>query len=370
MDVKRLPPNHIALAATGALSPRAATIATDGSTVPLLPALHDIPLPFELKMEHAVAGGCISGARHHIPVGLGDSSLCKYRRTKVEQENIGEGSGHAIRSISDCPSHPTVSFRSPIHKQPRRVTVPSALSLLSPGALHLGQDEATTCLSTDLCFSNTGFALMLANLPRTLQIQGIFDLLSSFGIAKAQATVRMPLIGENKGHCWVYFFDKADALHFAERASDHPFPKSRKRLSIRPTVMQNIRHFAMPIRPFGDHVKNDRAWKALDCHKPRVLSACARQEGRQAEQCPRQDDHIRRVPKHSVGKSFFEGELNQRVALRAQLIRSIIVSVLLSTMLFSDGPIIWTAQSPERPVIRAALSTERTDALVARKAGH
>lgn len=64
-------------------------------------------------------------------------------------------------------------------------------------------------------------------------------------------------------------------------------------------------------------------------------------------------------------QALFDGELNQRVAWRAR----VIVSILLTT-LPPVGSIMRTSQSPERAVMRTAWPPKSPGALVARKPGN
>lgn len=224
----------MALAGATAQGPGKVTVTVDASGRPPPPSPRGVPLPFELKTSHA---GDSNAVREH-PDPVGGSKRCS--------DGLTIHGCAKDESIWDSHHTPVVSPPLPSHSRERTGLAqvpepPSHISQRTAGAARFVRED-----------SDTGHAWMLANIPCSLRVRDILDLLKLFGIGMAQATVKIPK--RNMGYCFVLFFDKADAMRFAEQAEGFCFPKSTKRLIIRPTPMQDIRNYAVPVRRAGDQV--------------------------------------------------------------------------------------------------------------------
>lgn len=189
------------------------------------------------------------------PLGAGRHSDCflAHVGAEVEQARFSERRGISTRTSGGAIG----SMRSPTHGHEQHLPAqalgqsPSSKQCLA--AFDAAPDQA--CRRSFETRRSSGYAWMLCNLPWGFRVRHILDLLGTFGIDKAKATVQMPRRrGANLGYCFVFFFDILDALVFARRAAGHPFPKSTKRLVIRPTSMQDIRFYVMPVQRVGDLV--------------------------------------------------------------------------------------------------------------------
>lgn len=143
-------------------------------------------------------------------------------------------------TIDECPSYSTFQEVEQPSASPARAGNWSLAE--APGSRYTDQQKLDTQ-------ANPGLALMFGNIPSTLLVRDIIDIINSFGVPKSRFAIKMPRRNSgNPGYCFVLFHNKADALRIAELAPGSTFPNSTKRLVIRPTAMQDARHYVMPFR--------------------------------------------------------------------------------------------------------------------------